>query len=263
LRKRPFTPLVALAGSLFLLVSGAAAAAGPDDALYAELLGRYTRESPDLAGTRVDYRGLAAEPDWRKLISQLEQSDPGLLKTKAEKLAFWINAYNILAIQTVLSGYPLESIRDLGSFFSPVWKREAGEIGGQPVTLHEIEHEILRPMREPRIHAAIVCASTSCPSLSRKPFTARDIDTQLTAAFRRFLADTGKGMRIDRGEQELWLSSIFDWFEEDWEAQGGVLKAIIEYAPIADQDWLRENADELDVEHFDYDWGLNDSAGRY
>jgi hypothetical protein len=253
----------ALAALVCGLVAGPVAANGPDEALYADLLGRYTREVRDLAGTRVDYRGLAREPGWKRLVSQLEDSQPEALATRDEQLAFWINAYNILAIQTVLSGYPVDSIRDLGSFFSPVWKRDAGRIGGKTVTLHAIEHEILRPMGDPRIHAAIVCASTSCPSLSRVPYTAGDIDAQLTNAIRGFLADTGKGLSVDRKRGEIRLSAIFDWFEEDWDAQGGVVRAISADAPAQHRDWLREQADDLDVEYFDYDWQLNDSAGRY
>jgi hypothetical protein len=85
--------------------------------------------------------------------------------------------------------YPIDSIRSIGSFFSPVWKKTAGEIGGRSYTLYEIEHEILRPMGEPRIHAAIVCASLSCPPLRREPYRAAELEAQLEDNVRRWLAD--------------------------------------------------------------------------
>lgn len=41
---------------------------------------------------------------------------------------------------------PIESIKDVGNLLSPVWDKLAGELGGQEVTLGEIELKILRPM---------------------------------------------------------------------------------------------------------------------
>ena len=259
MKRNPIVPAAVLAIAV-LVATLPCPSHAQDASLYAELLQSYTRQVTDLAGTRVDYAGLRGEPKWKRLVAQLEASDPASLGSREQRLAFWINAYNILAIQTVLGGYPLESIRDLGSFFSPVWKREAGRVGGQVVSLHEVEHEILRPMKDPRIHAAIVCASTSCPSLAREPYTAAGIDVELDRAFRAFLADRGKGMRIDRANETLYLSSIFDWFEEDWQAQGGVVRAIAKQAPEADRAWLRQHAASLEVDSLDYDWRLNDTT---
>jgi len=138
--------------------------------LFGELLEQYTKAAPGKLGTRVDYPGLLKEARWKQLVGQLASVDPAALETRSQRLAFWINAYNILAIDLVLGRYPVASIRDIGSFFSPVWKAEAGRIGGKARSLAEIEHEILRPLGEPRIHAAIVCASVSCPDLRREPF---------------------------------------------------------------------------------------------
>ena len=75
----------------------------------------------------------------------------------------------------------------------------------------------------------------------------------------RWLASPTKGLRVDRAAGTVFLSKIFDWFEEDFEAGGGVLAFAAEYAPVEDRGWLRENAGRADVEHFDYDWTLNDA----
>ena len=218
------------------------------------------REVDGLAGTRVAYRALAGDPDWRRLVDSLEASEPSELGSRDERLAYWINAYNILAIDLVVKNYPVDSIRDIGSLFSAVWDREAGTIHGEPHTLGEIEHEILRPLGDPRIHAAIVCASTSCPSLPREPYTREKLDAQLDDAVRVFLASAEKGLRIDREEKRVVLSRIFDWFDEDFDASGGVLAFVARHAPQDSGDWLRRNAEHVDVSHFDYDWTLNDSA---
>jgi hypothetical protein len=252
--------MVALRWSLLVLTLLAASAARVraeplDEPLWAEILQQHTRAVGDAAGTRVDYAALARSPDWRRLLRSLSRVEPGELQTRGEQLAFWINAYNILAIDMVVRHYPVDSIRDIGSPWRPVWDLEAGSIGGSPHTLDRIEHGILRPMGEPRIHLAIVCASTSCPSLRREPFTAAHLDAQLDDAARSFLASEAKGLRIEaRG---IRISRIFDWFGEDFEAGGGVLAFVRRYAPPGAQEAVRGP-----VRHLDYDWSLNGLDAR-
>jgi len=228
------------------------------EARYAAILTAHTRAVDAIVGTRVDYPALAADPRWAAVIGALRGVDPKRLEGRDAKLAFFINAYNILAIQTVVSNYPVESIRDVGSFFSPVWGRKAGRIGSRAYTLEEIEHEILRPMGDPRIHTAIVCASTSCPSLMREPFTRARVGAQLDASVHAFLARPEKGMRIDREADTVWLSKIFDWFADDFDSGGGVLAFVRRYSASETQAWLDARRAEIEIEYFDYDWRLNE-----
>jgi hypothetical protein len=188
----------------------------------------------------------------------LAQARPEDLRGQSEHLAFWINVYNVLAIDVVLQHYPVASIRDAGGLFTPVWKIDAGSVGGRIRTLHEIEHEILRPMGEPRIHAAIVCASTSCPSLAREPYTAAQLDAQLDASLASFLADSRKGLAVDWPGGPLRLSKIFDWFEKDFAAQGGVRKFITPHAPARERAWLAGPGKSARIRYLGYDWSLND-----
>ena len=251
---------LALAAALLLAVAAPSLAGEPTFASsWGELLAAHTRRVERAAGTVVDYRALARDPAarrWHRLLAELAATpEPD---DRDERLAFWINAYNILAIDTVVRSHPIRSIRDAGSFLRPVWKREAGVAGGRSVTLDEIEHAILRPIGEPRIHAAIVCASTSCPSLRRTPFTAAGLDAELDDAMARFLASPEKGLRIDRIDSRITLSRIFDWFEEDFEARGGVLAVVTRHAPEADRDWLARNGARAELDWFDYDWSLNE-----
>ncbi|MBW2269799.1 MAG: DUF547 domain-containing protein [Deltaproteobacteria bacterium] len=246
-----------LAALVSFVAAGSAAAF--DEARYTEILARHTSAAADTAGTRVDYTALRSAPDWRHVVASLAASDPTHLVSREAKLAFWINAYNVLAIDVVLAGYPLESIRDRGGWLTPVWRIDAGRVGGRTLSLHEIEHEILRPMGDPRIHAAIVCASTSCPSLLREAFRAPAVDAQLDAAMRRFLADSRKGLAVDRKAGRVWLSRIFDWFAEDFGGAGAVLASLTPFAPESERSWLEQHGPSARVDFFDYDWGLNDS----
>ncbi len=241
-----------------LLLAAPARAAALDLDLYARLLAEHTRSVGDLAQVRVDYAGLRSDPAWERLVESLEASDPDALSSRNERLAFWINAYNILAIDVVVEHHPVESIKDVGSFLRPVWKRTAGRIGGEAVTLDQIEHEILRPMGEPRIHGAIVCASLSCPPLLREPYRVATLDAQLDANVRDWLAHPEKGARVE-GEM-LYLSSILKWFSEDFEAQGGAVAFAAAHAPEALGARIRALGGDPDVRWLDYDWSLNDLA---
>jgi hypothetical protein len=225
---------------------------------YAEVLRDHTRIVQELPGTVVDYAALKREPRWQAVVKSLESAKPQALASPDAKLAFWINAYNVLAIQTVVRAYPVESIRDIGSLFSPVWKRDAGTIDGKTVTLDQIEHEILRPLGDPRIHAAIVCASRSCPSLRREPYTAAGVSAQLDESMRRFLADRRKGLELDTRTGRLRLSSIFKWFAEDFDAKGGVVPFVARYAPTDVRAWLGAHPNPK-LEYLSYDWDLNGS----
>jgi hypothetical protein len=242
------------------LLAPAAAAEILDEALYARLLERHTREVSDAARTRVDYKGLAGSADWKRLVANVGRTRPDVLPDRDARLAYWINVYNILTIDLVLQHYPVDGIREIGNLLRPVWKRPAGRIAERPYSLDEIEHRILRPLGEPRIHAAIVCASVSCPALRREPFAASRLDAQLDATVRGWLADSGKGLRIDRTTRTLWLSRIFQWFEGDFESQGGVIAFIAAHVGDGDRAWLERQGPAVSIEYLDYDWSLNDLA---
>ena len=139
-----------------------------------------------------------------------------------------------------------------------MWKKTAGEIGGRSHTLSEIEHEILRPMGEPRIHAAIVCASLSCPPLRREPYRAGELHSQLEDNVRRWLADPRKGLRIDRSARTLHLSPILDWFAEDFGES--VIPFVEAHLPQTDAEWIRAQGSKLRVRYLEYDWRVNDVA---
>jgi hypothetical protein len=225
--------------------------------LYAQLLTEYTRETDTLPGTVVDYKGLKNEERWSELLRNLKSTRPSTLATRAGKQAYWLNAYNILALDTVIQHYPIQSIREVGTLFSPVWEREGIQIEGKPISLSQIEHQILRPMGDPRVHAGIVCASKSCPALLRVPWLGEVLDQQLDEAMRAWLANEKKGLRIDRSTREVRISRIFKWFSEDFSGQEGIQLILIQYAPPEASVWLRKNHDHLTLRYFPYDWDLN------
>jgi hypothetical protein len=195
----------------------------------------------------VDYSAIKNNGSLDKAYRDLAAFKLERLTSREEKLAFYINAYNILAMKIVADHWPTESIKDIGNLFSPVWDKPAGELGGKTVTLGEVEHSILRPMGEPRIHLAIVCASVSCPDLRDEPYLAAGLDEQLAEQTRRFLNNTGKGLRVE--ENTIHVSKIFDWFEDDFKSQGGISAFIKRYKTGLPELILKTS--------LPYDWAVN------
>jgi hypothetical protein len=250
-------PLFAALLSVLLSAGPASTSEPAYVAAWGEVLATHTRSVETVVGTTVDYASLRgpASGAWRTLVRSLARAPEP--QSREQKLALWINAYNILAIDMVVRNGPVESIRDIGNFIVPVWNRDAGTVAGNGVSLDGIEHEILRSMGEPRIHAAIVCASASCPSLRRSPFTAADLDAQLDDAVHRWLASPEKGLRIDRAANRITVSRIFDWFEADFEVLGGVRNVVAKNAPERDRAWLAGHVRGARLDYLDYDWTLN------
>lgn len=118
----------------------------------------------------VTYQALAADrAGLDTYVKSLESVDISG-SAAPEAMAFWINAYNALTLTLIVDNYPLASIRDLND--GNPWDVHSWTVAGQTVTLNNIEHNILRPMGDARIHAAVNCASKGCPPLAGTPFTA-------------------------------------------------------------------------------------------
>lgn len=188
---------------------------------------------------------------------------------RPQQLAFLVNAYNAFTVALVLTRYPdLASIKDLGSFLQSPWKRKFFRLLGRERSLDEIEHGMIRApgvFDDPRIHAAVVCASIGCPMLRPEAYVADRLDAQFDDALRRFLSDRSRN-RFDAGSGVLAVSKIFDWYRQDFERghQGyGSLQAlfarhadVLATTPQAQAD-LR--AGRYRLVHLDYDWALNDA----
>jgi hypothetical protein len=180
---------------------------------------------------------------------------------RSEQMAYWINLYNALTVQVVLDHYPVDSIRDIdispGLFSNGPWGKRLVEIDGEALSLDDIEHRILRPIwHDPRIHYAINCAALGCPNLQAEPFRGATIDPQLDAAARAYV-NSPRGAAVDG--DDLVLSSIYDWFMEDFGAtEEQVIRHLRSYADPGLDAVLRQFTS---VDDYRYDWDLND-AGR-
>ena len=177
-----------------------------------------------------------------------------------EQLAYWINLYNAVTVDQILSSYPLKSIRDLSSgFFKPgPWATKLLTIEGQEVSLDDIEHRILRPIwKDPRLHYAVNCASLGCPDLARRAFTAENASQLMDENAIAFI-NHPRGVKIN-GDR-LQISSIYDWFSEDF---GNNDQEIIDHLRGFANPSLSEKLGKFTTFSTQrYDWSLNDFSRK-
>lgn len=197
----------------------------------------------------VDYETVSSHNQYAAVLTTLKAFDLTVLTSTEAKLSFWINAYNVAAIKTIVDYDPHYSIRDIGNVFRPVWKLEVLEIGHDKYSMYEIEHEILREMGEPRIHFALNCASLSCPNLRMDAYTAANIDDELAQQTLAFLADPIKGLRLSSNGRSVLVSMIFKWFKDDFEPHGGVRGFLDQYSS--------QDLSDVILGYLDYDWSVN------
>ena len=210
---------------------------------------------------KVDYEAIRDNKTVEDYIERLKNFDLATLKTENEKLAFWINAYNMLTVFGVikkLKEYPAFAEKGHKSYLQRVkffWRTKY-VIGGKKYSLYQIENKILRKMNEPRIHFALNCASGSCPLLKDGLYSAENLDQELELATKIFI-QSPTGVVIDREKNVVHMSQIFKWYKKDFEkAAGSVLEFVKKYILEFDRKFIENNPD-IKISYQEYDWGLN------
>jgi hypothetical protein len=253
-RTRRVAPVVAratlLAASLWLLAGSASAqsrAGLVDPAPWQAILSTYA--TGDGGFRYAALRG--SEADRARLEGYLEavaSARPERWPRDAQ-LAFYLNAYNALVVKAVLSHWPLESVRAVEGFFDG----ERHRVAGRSLTLNQLENDVIRSARfdEPRIHFAVSCASAGCPPLSRRAYTASNLEAQLARRSRAFVRRT---TRV--GSSGVRLSQIFEWFADDFGGERGVRAFVA--ARLDDAAAARVRDPSVPLRYTPYDWDLND-----
>jgi Protein of unknown function, DUF547 len=231
-----------------------------DHGAWDALLTRYRRVGAD-GIARFAYGGVSAadRTALKAYIGGLQATAVSGL-ARGEQLAFWVNLYNALTIETVLAHYPVASIRDInispGLFATGPWDKKLVTIEGERVSLNDIEHRILRPIwRDPRIHYVVNCASLGCPDLPPQALTAANVETVLEGQARSYV-NHPRGVELAAGG--LRVSSIYTWFSEDF---GGSEASVIEHLRRHAEPGLAERLARVTaIAGHGYDWALNDGT---
>ena len=176
---------------------------------------------------------------------------------RAEQKAFWINLYNALTVDLILSRFPVTSIRDInispGLVVRGPWGAKLVTVEGEKLSLDDIEHRILRPLwRDDRIHYALNWASLGHPNLQPVAYTGANTESLLERGAREFI-NHERGVSLKNGQ--LRVSSIYVWFLEDFGSSAeGLMEHWQKYADPTLEDALAAYTGGL---KHDYDWRLN------
>lgn len=195
---------------------------------------------------KVDYKAIKANDETlSELISMAEK----IAVTKDDSAvyqSFWINAYNLTVIKSVVENYPIKSPLNKAGFFD----RIKHNVGGKSITLNDMEHKMLRAVfpKEARFHFVLVCAGLGCPPIISSAYLPSTLDVQLQDQTTKALNDSNF-VRINKNKVKL--SQIFEWYKGDF-TQGG--KSLVEYVNQFRKEKLPENAK---VGYYAYDWTLN------
>ncbi|GMN45256.1 hypothetical protein TIFTF001_014431 [Ficus carica] len=229
-------------------------------------------------GKYVDYVSFRRTEEFARylrLVEELQRVDLHDM-SREEKLAFFINLYNMMVIHAIIFvGYPAGPL-DRGRFFGDF----RYVVGGSAFSLSAIQNGILRgnqrppynlmkpfgakdkrskvalPYPEPLIHFALSSGNRSSPGL--RCYSPGDIDKELTEAAFNFL--TSGEVTIDFQGKVVSLSKVLKWYSIDFgKNELEVLKFVSNYLPKPVSEALLESLanTQMKVTYKPYDWRLN------
>ena len=229
----------------------------------------------------VYYRALKTERGrLDRYISSLNVSPENYAGWSRERqMAFWLNAYNVFVLQTVIDHYPIKgrsdaypasSIRQIPGAF----ERTKHPAAGRSVTLDEIEKTILPEFKEPRLYLALGRGALGSGRLRSEAYTGERLMEQLEAVQNDFMTRRAM-MRIDQAAGVISVTPIISWHEAEFVAaydkgESGAFarRSPVERAIIAfitprllplEREFIRKN--EFRVVFHQFDWRLNDLTG--
>jgi hypothetical protein len=231
----------------------------------------------------VDYKMLKRKKlELKHLLDEFHSLDPKQYSSwpKEDKIAFWINAYNIELLNIIIENYPIKAARIRLVFWPPtsirhipgIWDSHKFMVMDEEFTLAEIENRFFRKQfGEPRVFFAISQASLSGPPLRNEPYYGHKLYSQLDDQVRRFLSSP-LAFRIDREKQRVYLSALLKstWHGQDFISKYGTdkkfkdqqpaIRAVLSFVAnyISKQDASFLEVENYSVKFLKYDWRLNE-----
>lgn len=243
---KPQRQLALVFASLQLLA--AAPGSGPDPSIWDAVVKKYVNEQ-----ARVDYGALKRDGlgELDAFLRQVAARWPSSMSTSARKAAL-INAYNALTIRWIVTNYPIESIMKTPNPF----KAARHTVDGRKLSLDQVESE-LRGLKDPRVHAVLVCAARSCPPLRREAYIADRLEAQLDDNTRAWLANSHLN-EFAPAQGLASVSPIFQWYAADFGTTQDLRSFLARHSPGGLGSFLIHP--DARIEFKNYDWGLNDAS---
>lgn len=231
----------------------------------------------------VDYKRLRPERyELGLLLEELGRIDPSEYRSwsKEDKIAFWINTYNLQKLKVVVDNYPITaSSQILAAYWGPLNIRHIeGRIAAhrflvvdEQFTFAEIERRFFRgQFDDPRVFFALTSASLSSPPLRDEPYYGHRLNEQLDDQVRRFLSSP-LAFRIEREEAIVYLSAMFEVssYGREFVEKFGTDKKFKDHPPttraalnfitnyISQKDVSFLELGEYSVKYMKHDWTIN------
>ncbi|HEY5691313.1 MAG TPA: DUF547 domain-containing protein [Cyclobacteriaceae bacterium] len=164
------------------------------------------------------------------------------------KRAFYINAYNLIVIYSIVQHYPVKSPMDIEGFFD----KKDHLVAGEQLTLNKLEKDkLISTYKDARLHFVLVCAAKSCPPLLNGAFTKENVEDQLEQRT-KITVNNGRWLRVDSKQKRVELSKIFEWYSSDFTTDG---KSVLNWI-----NRFRTTKIPIDyqVAYYEYEWALNE-----
>jgi hypothetical protein len=199
--------------------------------------------------------------------------------SRDDKIAFWLNGYNAIVLQSVVRNYPIRgkstqypasSIRQIPGVFETAKHR----LAGRSLTLDEIEKTVLPEFDDPRLYLALGRGAVGSGRLRSEAYLGSRLASQLDTVQSEFVSDQAM-IKIDRLTGRMTVTPIISWREAafvkayDKGAQGPYAqRSPIERAVLAfvtphllrlEREFVEKNV--FQMSFHELDWRLNDLSG--
>jgi hypothetical protein len=200
-----------------------------------------------LSEGRLNYSTLS-QSDTVQILKDLIRKVEIERLTIEEAEAFYLNAYNIFVISSVLDVYPINSVKEIPQFF----EKRVHTIGNRSMSLNEIEEAVLGVGGDDaRIHFALVCGSMGCPREMNMAFKASTLSDQLQYLTEKALSNK-QFVKINALKRSIEVSQIFQWYRDDFVSEtSSVLDFIKKFSSLTFPEGY-------ELDYYQYDWTLND-----
>jgi hypothetical protein len=179
---------------------------------------------------------------------------------RQEQLAYWINVYNALTVQTVANYYPVSDIQEIsitpGLFSNGPWGGVLIHVNNTPLSLDDINNRIIRPIwNDSRALYALNDATIGSPNLTNAAYQGSIIEQQLNKAASDYI-NSLRGVEVIEGK--LFTSKMYDWYEEDF---GGTKQSVIKHLVQFAKEPLKSQLKRIDtIDSYIYNWHINSPA---
>lgn len=181
------------------------------------------------------------------LIQQIATTDL-TSENEESKKAFFINAYNLIMIKSIVEKYPVKSPLDI----SGVFDKNQHVIAGVKLTLNDVENKMLRAKyNDARIHFVLVCGANGCPPITNFAYVPEKLENQLNEQTKAAI-NNPSFIKINTSSKKISVSQIFEWYKDDFITKNSSLITFLNAYLLSPID------EKYNLSYYNYDWSLNE-----